>query len=424
MIPQLSVVSTIVGAVLLSTAWGLAAAEDGDNGHPVLGKRDVSDVGKIGRVHDRIRRANLWVELNRDLTNLYGDYSRFKTQVKQETGLSWSATTSWLQQWGEPDGGWSAGQLLSTPGLDWQLFDSQRFGSGSLQVSYTLVQYPWRQTAADIADNLGVISGINDFPGSGDSFPQLTYTHALPGNKLLLSVGQYPFYNFDGNQYLADQQQNFNNYVFAQNGSSTYPLAGLGAYTQINVTSTIQLAAGFQNATDLSGANLTSKGFGKDNFAWFGYAQWTPKFRGLGSAQYSFTYYDVPTVRGQSATTGWSVNAVQNLNDTWAVFGRANGAWGDTTPIKASYAIGGAMSNPLGRSRTDQVGLALGYSNAADSPTNPPGARSEKLAELYWNWTFFNGLLLTPELQYIRDPALAPNRDDTWALSLRATFMF
>jgi hypothetical protein len=402
-----------------------ASGQDAGVENPLLGKLGVSEVGKIGRLHERLRRASRWAEINRDVTGMSGDYSRFKSEVKKKTGLSWTLPVSYLQQWGEPDGGWSAGQILAIPGLDWELFDGKTFGAGSLQVSYTLVQYPWQQTAADIADNLGVFTPINDFPGSGeDSFNQLTYTHAFPGNKLLLSVGQYPFYNFDGNQYLADQQQNFSNYVFAQNGTSTYPIAGLGAYAQINVTSRVQLATGFQNATDITGANLSSKGFDERNLAWFGYMQWTPKLRGLGTAQYSFTYYDVPTVPLQPASTGWSVNAVQNLNDTWAVFGRANGAWGFTTPIRASYALGAVMNNPLGRSKTDQIGLALGYSGAADAPTNPPGARSEKIAELYWNWTFFNGLLLTPDVQYIRDPALAPGRDDAWALSLRATFMF
>jgi porin len=287
-----------------------------------------------------------------------------------------------------------------------------------------MVRYPWRQTAGDLTGNLGLITPINDFPGNQNTFAQLTYTQAFPGNKVLVSVGQYPFYNFDGNQYLADQQQNFNNYVLAQNGSSTYPIAGLGAYVQINATSTIQFAAGFQNAADIAGQNLSTKGFGDGGFAWFGYAQWAPKFRGLGPAQYSVTYYQVPTVPLQPTTSGWSVNAVQNLNDTWAVFGRANGAWAYVTPIRNSYALGAAMNNPLGRSPTDQIGLAFGYSEAAPAPTTPAGARNEKVVEAYWNWTFFRGLLLTPDVQYILDPALAPNRDSVWVLGLRATLMF
>ena len=424
MTSQLRVGSSIVSVLLISATAGQAGTQENQAGHSLLGHRDVSETGKIGRVHDRIRRASVWEEVNRELSTFYGDYTGFKAKIKKETGLSWTATTSWLQQWGAPGGGASSGQLLSTPGVDWQLFDSDRFGTGSLQVSYTVVQYPWRQSAVDIGDNLGLITEINDFPGRGNSFPQLTYTHALPGNKLLLSVGQYPFYNFDGNQYLADQQQNFNSYVLAQNGTSTYPVAGLGSYAQINVTSTIQLAAGFQSAVDPSGNNLTSAGFGPDHFAWFGYGQWTPKFSGLGSAQYSFMYYDVPDVPLAPASKGWSFSAVQNLDETWAVFGRANGAWGETTQIRASYALGAAMNNPLGRSKTDQIGLALAYSDAANAPINPPGARSEKIIELYWNWTLFDVLLVTPDVQYIRDPSLAPDKDDAWALSLRATLLF
>ncbi|WP_200386677.1 carbohydrate porin [Thiocapsa imhoffii] len=424
MIAQSQSISGIIVAVVLTGLANPALAQGGAAESPLLGMSEVVEVGRIGRVHDRIRRANLWSEWNQELTGLYGDYSRFKRSVTKATGLSWSLTTSYLQQWGEPDGGWTSGQILLTPGFDWTLFDSTRFGSGSLQASYTLVDYPWRQTAANIAENLGIITEMNDFPGSGDdAFDQLTYTQALPGNKLLLSIGQYPFYNFDGNQYLADQQQNFNSYVLAQNGSSTYPTAGLGAYAQVNLTSTLQLVGGFQNATNLSGANLSTRGLAGHNLAWIGYLQWTPRFRGLGSAQYAFNYYDVPTVPTQPRGTGWSFSGVQNLDDRWAVFGRANGAWGFTTPIRASYALGGAMNNPLGRSKTDQIGLAFGYSDAAGPPVNPAGARNEKLVELYWNWTLFGGLLLTPDVQYIQDPALNPERDHVWAFSLRTTLL-
>jgi porin len=414
----------LVAVTALALCSVTTAAQDAGAGSPVLGTTDVSTVGKIGRVHDNLRRATLWESLNQDLTGLYGDYARFKSRIKKDTGLSWSMDLSYLQQWGQPNGGIPSGQVLATPGLNWDIFDSKTFGEGSVQVASTLVRYPWRQTAGDVTDNLGLITPINDFPGNQNTFAQLTYTQAFPGNKLLVSIGQYPFYNFDGNQYLANQQQNFNSYIFAQNGTSTYPIAGLGAYAQINATSTIAFAAGFQNAADIAGDNLSTKGFGDGGFAWFGYAQWTPTFRGLGSAQYSVTYYEVPTVPAQPSSSGWSFNAVQNLNATWAVFGRANGAWGYVTPIRSSYALGGAMNNPLGRSATDQIALAFGYSDAAPPPTNPAGARNEKVVEVYWNWTFFRGLLFTPDLQYILNPALDPSRDSVWALSLRATLMF
>ena len=81
------------------------------------------------------------------------------------------------------------------------------------------------------------------------------------------------------------------------------------------------------------------------------------------------------------------------------------------------------MNDPLRRSPTDQIGVAIGLSDAAGA--DEPAERSnEKVLEAYWNWTFFGGLLLTPDVQSALDPALDPDRDSVWVLSLRATLMF
>ena len=358
-------------------------------------------------------------------TGFYDRYTALKEQTTKDTGLSWAMDLSYMQQWGRRDGGSPAGQWLATPSVTWKVFDSPAIGSGSVQLVYTAVRYGTNQTGEDIQNNLGLITGINDNTIRQNVFNQLTYTHSFPGDKVKVGGGQYPFSNFDTNQYLGNQQRNFNNLVLSQDGSDTYPTTGIGAFVQVNATSTIQFATGFQGVNNHTGETLTTKNIGDRGYAWFGYAQWTPAFEGLGAAQYSITYYDVPNAQEQLPDShGWSVNAVQNLNDTWAIFGRVNRAYNFVTPIRASYAIGAAMNNPLGRSTSDQIGLAFGYSDAAPQPTNSPGARNEKIIETYWNWTFAKGLLLTPSLQYIRDPALAPERDSAWALSLRSTLMF
>lgn len=402
----------------------LADADQHESERSVLGKVDVSKVEKIGRIHDNIRRARQRTSLFLEAKEIYGVYSRFKNRLDKDIGLSWSVDLSYLPQWAWSDGGSPSGQFLVTSNVDFRLFESPAVGEGSVQVSYSAARYPTSQTAADISSNIGVISLINDFPEVQNVFGQLTYTHSFPGNRVLLVAGQYPFYNFDGNSYLANQQANFNSYIFAQNGSSTYPVAGIGAFVQFNVTDTIQLAGGFQDARNPSGAKISTSGFDQGDYAWFAYAQWTPRFGGLGSAQYSFTYYEVPTIPEQSRSRGWSINAVQNLNDTWAVFARANGASGYTTSIRSSYALGAAMNNPLGRNSQDQIGLAFGYSQAAGQPTNPAGARDEKVVEAYWNWGFPGGLLLTPSIQYIIDPSLLSKRQSSWGVAIRATLMF
>ena len=404
-----------------TTAWCQSAMSEDS----APGTQEVMSVGKIGRLHDNIRRAQQREALYQEISDIYADYGKWKARVQNETNVAFSMDVSLLEQWGFSDGGSPALQVYVAPSVDWTAFKSKEWGTGSVQVAYNAItHYPTTQNAADIQSNLGLITPINDYPSRTLNFSQLTYTQATPDNKWLLTAGQYPLSNFDANAYLGNQQQNFNNYLFAQNGSQTYLNTGLGTYVQFNATSTVHLAAGFQGANNVLGQTISGKNFSRDCCAWFGYAQWVPSFHGLGSGQYSFSYFDTPSIPTQRASRGWSVNAVQNLSDTWAVFARANGASGFVTPIKSAYALGVAMNNPLQRAFTDQIALAIGLSNAASPPTNPASARNEKQLEAYWTWTFFGGLLLTPSVQVIFNPALNPAKNNVSVLSLRATFTF
>lgn len=379
--------------------------------------------GKIGLLHANIRRAKARPALDRDVESLYRTYGQAKSQLAAELGLGWSFDLSYVPQWGGPDGGSAAAQWLTTSSLDWTLLKSKALGEGSLQLLAIAARYPSVQNANQLSNTLGLITAINDYPDDQTIFAQLSYTQALPGNSVLLTLGQFPFFNFDSNQYLFNQQINFNSTIFSQNGSATYANAGLGAYGQFNLSADLQLAGGLQDARNWAAGTLSGQGFGQGGFAWFGYGQWTPKIQGWGSAQVSLLYYQVPTIPSQSASRGWSVNAVQNLNAHWALFARANQADGALTPIRGSYAFGAAWTNPLGRSATDQIGLAIGRSLASPPPANPAGARDETVLEAYWSWTFLGGLLLTPSVQVVLDPALEPERSSAWALTLRATLM-
>jgi hypothetical protein len=60
-----------------------------------------------------------------------------------------------------------------------------------------------------LSTNPGLITAINDYPFDQDIFLQLGYTQSFPGDKILLTVGEFPRFNFDGNQYLSNQQINF-----------------------------------------------------------------------------------------------------------------------------------------------------------------------------------------------------------------------
>jgi hypothetical protein len=96
---------------------------------------DMSSVGKIGQVHENLRRAKTRESFYEEAADIYANYSKSKARVEQDTGLYWSMDVSYLQQWGSPDGGSPAGQFLVTPNVSWDLFKSRTIGEGSVQLA-------------------------------------------------------------------------------------------------------------------------------------------------------------------------------------------------------------------------------------------------------------------------------------------------
>ena len=130
-----------------------------------------------------------------------------------------------MAQKGVPDAGKTATQSVYAPTFSWQMFNDEKFGSGTINASYTAVRY-WGNNGANIGNNLFLANSVNDYPTPSNAFEQLSYTHSLFDNKFSITVGQFPLYDFDGSQYDSNQQTNFINYALSQNASETYPVAG------------------------------------------------------------------------------------------------------------------------------------------------------------------------------------------------------
>ena len=114
-------------ALTLCASPALSQSTDADD--PVFGGTDVSQVGKIGRLHDRIRGAKQRESLYQEISGPYRDYADWKARVQKETDVTYSIDLSFLQQWGSSGGGRPALQLYAAPSLDWTVFKSTRWGT-------------------------------------------------------------------------------------------------------------------------------------------------------------------------------------------------------------------------------------------------------------------------------------------------------
>ncbi len=411
-------------AMLLVGAFDVCMTSPAHGGSYEVSGTDNTSLNRIGKAHVRAAGKREQPSLDEEITDLYSGYVNAKDRFQKATNLQYSLDVSIMYQWGSPDGGPPAGQLLLSPSVNWDFPGETPIGSGSLQFAYDFPWYVTSRNAENVQSNLGLITPVNDFPSNVRSFDQLTFTDVLPGGRASIVVGQYPVSDFDTNQYADNQQINFISYPLAQNGSSTYPVASLGAYAQVTPITGISFATGFQDANNVAGKSIQFNTFGDGRYTWFGYGQWNPQFRNLGTGQYSLLYYRSPSVPTQPSTSGWSVNGVQNLNDTWGLFLRANGASGFTTPIRTSIAGGGVWNDPLKRDRLDQIGLGIAWDQAARPPANPPDSRDEWVIEAYWAWTFFSFLQISPDFQLYIHPSLDPGRSSAWLLSLRTLLLF
>lgn len=384
---------------------------------------------RVGKLHDKLRGQEKADERDREEaaapSDPYAGFLSFKKDLKDATGVTFQLQPGVMGQWGAPNAGPNAGQFMWTPSLNWDMFDSDAIGQGSLQIGYTYNNYWTRQSGATMSTRLNILSQINDSAANTYNFSTLTYTHVFPGNLVQATVGQFGFSNFDSNQYAGNQMTNFVNYALSQNGSQSYIPDSLGGYVQLNPTSEISIAAGGQNAENVSGDTIQTNQTFNGPWAWFVYGQWTPTLPFLPSgqsSQYSLLIYNQPSVPLQPySSTGWSVNAVQNLNGTWGLFARANHSTGEISPIATSVAGGVVYNGPFGFTK-DQVGVGLAVNYVNESAfVGQPVRASETVAEAYYNHVFFKWMQMGPDVQVIFNPALSPQAPTAEVFTFRIT---
>lgn len=366
------------------------------------------------------------IRRNHDFSDFGREYSDFKNYLTDKYGFDYGIDVSYMPQRGTPSGRKTAYQTIIYPYFSWTTFDN-KYGTGTLNFAYTVTTYGG-VSANHLADNIGVVTGINDYTSRSNGFDELYYTYQLGGDFkwLTLALGQFPIYNFDGTQYDSNQQVNFINYSLAQNASSTYPTASLGSYIQINPNDEWSMAVGAQDATNVSGQSIKFNNLNEEHYTTFGYLSYSPNIEDLGAAQYSVLLYNQPSVKEQKGTTnGWSLNFSQDIGEKLSFFARLNGVSGNVAEIETSFVLGAVYNNPLNRNPLDQIGLAFSYNKInEDAVGENLKHEAEKVIETYWAWGVSKWMTITPDVQFYIDPALNQKSDYGAAFSLRATLMF
>ncbi|WP_424244630.1 hypothetical protein Dip510_001888 [Elusimicrobium posterum] len=341
-------------------------------------------------------------------------YSDFKENLEEKHGPSFGANISYMMQRAAPSGKQTAWQAIYYPTLEWKFLRDSSIGSGTINVSDIYTHY-WGTEAVILEERAGVANYINDYNANSNLFYRLTYTHTLPGamDWLSISAGQYSLFDFDSTTYTNDQQLTLINFAMSQNAVATYPLAALGAYVTLTPYEGVQIAGGYQDATNLMGNNMHASNAFSGDYLGFMSLSYTSAFKGFGEGTYSFLGYYQPAVEERDQhSIGWSVNAQQNLHEKFVVFARVSGAENTPLAIKNSVVGGVALLDPLGRNYNDVIILGASYNRIDKDNTFDDARTGEAAYEAQWIWGIGDRITITPDIQAY--PRAAYRSDDSW----------
>lgn len=358
------------------------------------------------------------------------DYQKGKQFVHDKLGLDYQVRIGLLYQNVAPNGKHTAFRDKYEFEFNWALFESEQYGSGSVQFFYEDINYPHLQASA-IAPRAGILESINDDVNERRFFKRLAYTHQLPGNldAFSVSLGQYRIDTFGKITPDKIPFTYFTNFALSSNATRGYPTGGLGGYVTYQPSSDLTVITGLQDTTNYSPYNISAKHISDNRWTSFLYASKGIPLTEKGKTVITGWIYHSPSVprpMGQLSTplemsNGWLINIRQDINK-WTFFGKWSGSTGNRMALKQSNVLNILYHDPFTRNRLDQIGL--GFAANQPSASKHPIRSWEYVAELYWAWGLDDFLVITPGIQFYLHPALTTSHNTATVSSLEFKFIF
>jgi porin len=130
------------------------------------------------------------------------------------------------------------------------------------------------------------------------------------------------------------------------------------------------------------------------------------------------TVWHVDESREIGAPSGWGAafHYVTYLNKNLMPFVRGGYADDGGTLMQKSLSLGLGYQRAAGR---DLLGVGYNWGEPNEK-TFSTGLKNQQTLEVFYRFPLTEQFVLTPDIQYIKKPALNPNRDSLWVVGLRA----
>jgi porin len=149
---------------------------------------------------------------------------------------------------------------------------------------------------------------------------------------------------------------------------------------------------------------------------------WTPDISRRGTDRVQLTYWhkDRLAAKGTPSGSGWLLSWSAKLGQRWVPFARAGWSDGGGGALaERSFSAGFSYRMAF----QDWLTLGIGWNEPSDV-THGAGLGSEKVLEASYLWQITANTSLTPDLQWIIDPANNPAENSVWTAGLRLRLVF
>jgi len=225
---------------------------------------------------------------------------------------------------------------------------------------------------------------------------------------------------------LASPWTSFSNFVFATGGASIAVPddATLGAYVNAMLTDNLYIIGGFadSNADSTDPFNGFDTFFNDHEFFKTVELGWVTSPDRFYFDNTHVTYWHADERKKAGVSSGWGVNFSfeHGFDDKWIPFVRAGYADDGGTLLQKTISAG--LGYHWG-SNNSLLGLGFNWGQPNED-TFGPGLDDQYTVELFCRFQVMRNLQITPDIQYVKNPALNPDEDQSWVYGLRARVVF
>ncbi|WP_380054257.1 carbohydrate porin [Falsihalocynthiibacter sp. SS001] len=261
--------------------------------------------------------------------------------------------------------------------------------------------------------------GFSDF---GTALTEFAWRQSLFDGKFRFVGGKISALSWYNGHALSSSLRGFQNLALQSSLTKPSPGRGFGAGVAYEITPHFGVVAGIHDANAKTADNPFDT-IGKREFYHsieFRYWPTTPDRRRWDVVRLQFWHQDKLKEKGIPASQGVTFLASRLFDDKWFPFVIAGYSDGNASLMKSDMTVGlGISLNTKHRVSNDALAFAVNWGQ----PSNKL-LRDQITSEVFYRFTLAQNVVITPSIQWVKNPAASTAFDDviTAGLRLRLTF--